>query len=137
MYAIKDAMIAKEHSEHELDCAIFNMDIRTFGKDYEKYYLRGRDEAGIRFIQSRIHSVDEVRETGDLLLTYVDEKGDLHQEQFDMVVLSVGLEIPEETVELAGKIGVEVNESRFALRLPGPGYSFPGCSRGPRTFPHP
>ena len=41
MYAIKDAMIAKEHSEKELDAAIFNMDMRTFGKDYEKYYNGG------------------------------------------------------------------------------------------------
>jgi heterodisulfide reductase subunit A-like polyferredoxin len=38
MYAIKEAMIAKEHAHGDLDCAVFNMDMRTFGKDYEKYY---------------------------------------------------------------------------------------------------
>ena len=49
MYAIKDSMIAKEHSAGDLDCAIFNMDIRTFGKDYEKYYHRAKDKEGVRF----------------------------------------------------------------------------------------
>ena len=35
---MKDAMIAKEHAHGDLECTIFNMDIRSFGKDYEKYY---------------------------------------------------------------------------------------------------
>jgi heterodisulfide reductase subunit A-like polyferredoxin len=53
MYAIKDAMIAKEHSSGELDCAIFNMDVRTLGKEYETYYRRAgvRQHAGITLSQ--------------------------------------------------------------------------------------
>jgi len=58
MYAIKDAMIAKDHAHGDLDCAIFYMDIRTFGKDYEKYYTRAKETAGVRFINARVHSVD-------------------------------------------------------------------------------
>ncbi len=114
MYAIKDAMIAKEHSEKELDCAIFNMDIRSFGKDYEKYYLRAKTEDKVRFIKSRVHSVVENRETGDLILNYVSENGIMEQEEFDMVILSVGLEIPKSTVELAERIGVKLNRYNFA-----------------------
>ncbi|MGD9086482.1 MAG: NAD(P)-binding protein, partial [Desulfobacterales bacterium] len=97
MYAIKDSMIAKEHAEEDLDCVVFNMDIRTFGKDYEKYYNRAKD-AGIRFIKSRIHSIDEIGDTGNLSVRYMDDAGDLQVEEFDMVVLSVGLQIPESTV---------------------------------------
>ena len=63
MYAIKEAMIAKEHAAGDLDCAIFNMDIRSFGKDYEKYYLRAKDSVGVRFVKSRIHTIDEIPET--------------------------------------------------------------------------
>jgi len=114
MYAIKDAMIAKEHSAKELDCAVFNMDIRTFGKDYEKYYLRGRDESNIRFVKSRIHSIVENRETGDLILNYVDELGTMLTEEFDMVILSVGLEVSDSTIELSERIGVELNKHNFA-----------------------
>jgi heterodisulfide reductase subunit A-like polyferredoxin len=75
MYAIKDAMIAKEHSEKELDTAIFNMDMRTFGKDYEKYYNRAAQEEGVRFVKSRIHSVTEEPGTDNLVLRYADEDG--------------------------------------------------------------
>ena len=56
MYAIKEAVIAKEHSEQELDAAIFYMDMRTYGKDFEKYYTRAEEERGVRFVRSRIHS---------------------------------------------------------------------------------
>jgi len=117
MYALKDAMIAKEHAGGELDCVIFNMDIRTFGKDYEKYYQRARD-AGIRFYKSRIHSVDEEFGSGDLMIRYLDESGILQEETFDMVVLSVGLQIPAEVAELARRLDVDVDAHNFAATHP-------------------
>ena len=117
MYAIKDSMIAKEHADEDLDCVVFNMDIRTFGKDYEKYYNRAKD-AGIRFIKSRIHSIDEIADTGNLSIRYMDDAGQLQIEEFDMVVLSVGLQVPESTVQLAERLGIELNDSRFAVSHP-------------------
>jgi heterodisulfide reductase subunit A-like polyferredoxin len=117
MYAIKDSMIAKEHADEDLDCVVFNMDIRTFGKDYEKYYNRAKD-AGIRFIKSRIHSIDEIADTGDLSIRYMDDTGQLQIEEFDMVVLSVGLQVPESTVQLAERLGIELNDSRFVASQP-------------------
>ena len=117
MYAIKDSMIAKEHADGDLDCVVFNMDIRTFGKDYEKYYNRAQD-AGIRFIKSRIHSLDEVGDTGNLSIRYMDDSGQLQVEEFDMVVLSVGLQVPQATVELAERIGIELDASNFAVTHP-------------------
>jgi heterodisulfide reductase subunit A-like polyferredoxin len=117
MYAIKDSMIAKEHAGEDLDCVIFNMDIRTFGKEYEKYYNRAKD-IGIRFIKSRIHSLDEVGDTGNLSIRYMDDAGRLQIEEFDMVVLSVGLQVPQSTVALAERIGVELNNSSFAVTHP-------------------
>jgi len=117
MYAIKDSMIAKEHAHGDLDCVVFNMDIRSFGKDYEKYYNRAKD-AGIRFVKCRVHSLDVVPETGDLSIRFVDEAGNLMIETFDMVVLSVGLQVPESTAALAKRLKIEVNESRFAVTQP-------------------
>jgi heterodisulfide reductase subunit A-like polyferredoxin len=93
------------------------MDIRTFGKEYEKYYLRAKD-TGIRFIKSRIHSLDEVGDTGNLSIRYMDDAGQLQIEEFDMVVLSVGLQVPQSTVALAERIGVELNNSSFAVTHP-------------------
>ena len=118
MYAIKDAMIAKDHAHGDLDCAIFYMDIRTFGKDYEKYYTRAKDTAGVRFINARVHSVDEAGPGRSLRLRYVDEKGELREEEFDMVVLSVGLQVAPETRELAKRLAVDVDRYSFAVSPP-------------------
>jgi len=114
MYAAKEAMIAKEHIHGDLDCAVFNMDMRTFGKDYEKYFLRARDREGIRFVKSRVHTVTEIPETGDLKVRYADESGALQEETFSMVVLSVGLTIPDTAVDLAKKLDIDLNKYNFA-----------------------
>jgi len=118
MYAVKEAVIAKEHSNEPLDTAIFFMDMRTFGKDYEKYYDRARDEHGVRFVRSRIHSIDPIPGSDDLLISYSDEAGLIHEERFDMVVLSVGLEVKADTIELAQRLGVDLNEHNFAATHP-------------------
>jgi heterodisulfide reductase subunit A-like polyferredoxin len=131
MYAIKDAMIAKEHSGGDLDCAIFYMDIRSFGKDYELYYNRARDREQIRFMKSRIHS-----------LTEDPENGTMQEEQFDMVVLSVGLEVPDHSVELAKKLGINLNKHKFVDTDPfapvassRPGVFTCGIFQGPKDIP--
>jgi heterodisulfide reductase subunit A-like polyferredoxin len=118
MYAIKDAMVAKEHAHGDLDCAIFNMDIRTFGKDYEKYYSRAKDKEGVRFIKSRLHTIEEVGEERNLLIHYADDTGELHEEIFDILVLSVGLQIPESTIELAKRLNVDLDKYNFAVTQP-------------------
>ena len=140
MYAIKEAVIAKEHAVSELDCAVFYMDMRTVGKDFEKYYNRAQEE-GVRFIRSRIHSVDPA-EDGNLKLRYVTEDGSPTEENFDLVVLSVGLETPPEVIELAGRLGVEVNENNFAqsdaftpVATSRPGVFACGAFAGPKDIP--
>ena len=142
MYAIKEAMIAKEHSEGDLDCVIFNMDIRTFGKDYEKYYLRAKDSEGVRFSKARIHTITEIPETGDLHVQYVDEDGSRAEDTFSMVVLSVGLGIPQSSVELARRLGIELNSYNFVetdsfapVATSRPGFFTCGLFQGPKDIP--
>jgi len=142
MYAVKESMIAKEHAHGELDCAIFNMDIRTFGKDYEKYYLRARDKEGVRFVTARVHTITEVPETGDLILEYADKSGTMKQETFNMVVLSVGLQIQPGTVELAKRLDVKLNKYNFVDSDPftpvstsRPGIYTCGVLQGPKDIP--
>ena len=142
MYAVKEAMIAKEHIHGELDTVIFNMDMRTFGKDYEKYFLRARDKEGVRFVKSRIHTVNEIPETGDISLEYVDETGNIKEEIFSMVVLSVGLTIPDSAVELARRLDIGLNSYGFAATHPfdpvttsRPGIYTCGVFQGPKDIP--
>jgi heterodisulfide reductase subunit A-like polyferredoxin len=104
MYAIKEAVVAKEHADHDVDTAIFFMDMRTYGKDFERYYNRAREEQEVRFIRSRIHSIGEDPETHDLIIRYADENGDMQSEIFGMIVLSVGLETPQELLDMAQRL---------------------------------
>ncbi len=142
MYAVKEAMIAKEHAHGDLDCAIFNMDIRSFGKDYEKYYLRARDKAGVRFVKARIHTIQEIPATGSLGVEYVDDSGAFYGEEFDMIVLSVGLQISGATVETAERLGVALNKHHFVDGSPfapvetsRPGVFACGVFQGPKDIP--
>ncbi len=118
MYAIKEAVIAKDHSKELLDTAIFFMDMRTFGKDYELYYNRAKEEHGVRFVRSRIHTIDPIPGTDDLRIGYSDETGAMHEEVFDMVVLSVGIQISQGTIDLAEHLGVALNSYNFASTHP-------------------
>lgn len=113
MYAIKEAVMAKEHNGDDLDCAIFFMDMRTPGKDFEEYYEKSKDR-GIRFVRSRVHTINPIPETDDLEVRYVTEDGTIKTEVFGMIVLSIGLEAAPETVELAKKLDIELTPSNFA-----------------------
>ena len=142
MYAVKEAMIAKEHVHGDLDCAVFNMDMRTFGKDYEHYYNRARDKDGVRFVKARIHTISEIPETGDLIVKFADEAGAMQEETFSMVVLSVGLQVQPDAAELAERLGVEVDKYRFAKSEPfapvattRPGIYTCGVLQGPKDIP--
>ncbi len=112
MYAIKEAVIAKEHLGPEFEPTIFFMDMRTHGKEFEKYYTRAKAQ-GVRFIRSRVHTITETAADGTLSLRYVTEEGALVDEQFDLAVLSVGMEPAESAVETAKKLGVALNPHRF------------------------
>jgi heterodisulfide reductase subunit A len=142
MYAIKEAIIAKEHSHEPMDAAIFFMDMRTHGKEFEKYYWRARDEFGIRFIRSRVHSVDPVPGTDDVAIRYLDEEGNLKHETFDMLVLSTGMEVAPEVMELGKTLGVELNSNKFAdtssftpVSSSRPGVYICGAFQGPKDIP--
>jgi len=141
MYAIKQAIIAREHSKRPLDCAIFFMDMRTHGKDFERYYENARSR-GIRFIRSRIHSIEPYSEDNGLLLSYIEEDGTFRQESFDMVVLSVGLEIDKRVVELSKRLGIELNQYNFVrtdifspVCTSVPGIYVCGAFTGPKDIP--
>jgi heterodisulfide reductase subunit A-like polyferredoxin len=112
MYAIKEAVIAKEHAGDDVDCAIFYMDMRTYGKEFERYY-EGAKAQGVRFQRSRVHTIDPVAGSDDLVIRYVNEDGSLASETFDLIVLSVGLTISPEVVELAQSMGVGLTGGNF------------------------
>ena len=118
MYAIKEALLAKDKTDGKIEPVIFYMDMRTFGKTFQRY----RDEAesihGVRFERARIHSVIPDRNSGDLLLGYADSSGKQQEENFDMVVLAVGQRPTPETKGIAEQVGIELNSWGFAQTAP-------------------
>jgi len=111
MYAMKEALIAKEHVP-TVEPTIFFMDIRAHGKDFDKYYDKAKD-IGVTFKRGRIGKVKENPENGNLLLYHVQENGKMVIEEFEMVVLSVGLHPPKDIVKLGDALGVRLNKYNF------------------------
>lgn len=139
-YAIKQAMMAKDHVK-DLEASIFFMDMRTHGKEFERYYERAKG-LGIDFKRCRVHSLEPVKETEDIYFRYIDDRGKQIETQYDMVVLSVGLCTPPSAMELAYHAGVELNEDRFVefssfdpVGTSRPGVFSCGAFSGPKDIP--
>ena len=140
-YAIKEAVVAKEHNS-AVEATIFSMDIRTFGKGFEAYYDKAKTEYGVRFIRCRPSVIEEVAETKNLIIKYETEDDKIVKEEFDLVVLSVGLEPPKEAEKLANRLGIELNNYGFCqtdnfspVESSKPGIFVCGVFQGPKDIP--
>ncbi|KUO66351.1 MAG: 4Fe-4S ferredoxin [Gracilibacter sp. BRH_c7a] len=140
MYAIKEAVIAKEHSRQPLETTIFYMDMRCHGKDFEKYYQRAKEQ-GVKFTRSRIFEVVK-GDNGNLLIRYAEQDGCLRTDEFEMVVLSVGLNPPAESIELLKTFDLKANKYGFvqtndlkSIQTSQKGILAAGVYSGPKDIP--
>lgn len=141
MASIKEAVIAKEH-DSSVEPTIFFMDIRAYGKDFDKYYERAKNTSGVRFIRSMISRVVEDPLTGDLQMTYVSDDDRLTTETFDLVVLAVGIKPSASTESLANLLGVGLDANHFAetstfnpVETTKPGIFVAGAFQAPKDIP--
>lgn len=116
MYALKEAIMAKEH-DPDIACDLFFMDIRAHGKGFDDYYERAK-ALGIGFIRCRPIKVEELEDSHNLRIGYLDEAGVYKTSEFGMVVLSVGFQPTAETRDMAAKLGLAVNQDGFAVTHP-------------------
>jgi heterodisulfide reductase subunit A2 len=112
MASIKEAVIAREH-DASIEPTIFFMDIRAYGKDFDKYYERAQKEGGVRFVRSMVSRLVEDPITHDLSITYLNEQNNLITETFNMVVLAAGIKPKASTVEAAGILNVNLDALNF------------------------
>lgn len=112
MYATKEAIIAKEHAGEDLQCDIFFMDIRAFSKGFEAYYETAR-KLGVNYIRCRVPKVEEVPETKNLRITYLTDDDRKVSKEYDLVVLSVGMQPPRSVRQIAETFGVRLNQFGF------------------------
>jgi heterodisulfide reductase subunit A len=141
MYATKEAVIAREHMS-QIEPTIFYMDLRAYGKDFDKYIERAKNEYGVRFVRCRVPEVEEIPETKNLRIRYETEDGKLHEEQFDLVVLSIGFTPSENVKKLAKNLGVELNKHGFCktqtfhpMETSKPGVFVCGMFSSPKDIP--
>ena len=141
MYAVKQAIMAKDHADDPLDCAVFYMDMRTVSKDFDRYVDTAR-QTGVRFIRCRVHSLERGAEAEGIAISYLDENGQLVEEQFDLAVLASGLQVSPEAIELAGRLGVELDPDKFVAQTAlepvstsVPGVYVCGAFAGPKDIP--
>lgn len=116
-YALKEAMMAVDHGTG-LQATIFANDIRTFGKGFEAYYETAIQQYGVRIQRGLIAGIKERPTTGNLLIGYVDDAGRSVEEEFDLVVLSVGLRPSAKGVQLAERLGVKLDPTGFCQTEP-------------------
>ncbi len=113
MFAIKEALLAKEKSSGEVETAIFYMDMRTFGKNFQRYRDEAEKDHGVRFIRNRVHSIESAGNAGDLVVVYSDRDGTRHEEDFDLVVLAAGQRPSSGTETLAETTDIALNPWGF------------------------
>jgi heterodisulfide reductase subunit A len=118
MHATKEAIVAKEHSAGDLDTDIYFMDMRAFGKGFDRYYERAKSEYNVSYRRCRLPVVEQAAHKGDLLLSYLDEGGKLQKERYDLVVLSTALIPPKTVGTFKDAAGLELNKYNFVDTKP-------------------
>ncbi len=111
-YATKHAIIAKEHIP-DAEIHIFAMDVRTFGKGFEEYANRAKEEYGVIYHKARVAKIFQ-KKNGNLIVKY-EKDGKSFEEEFDLVVLSVGFEACEDIKRYSEIFGIDLNEYGFVL----------------------
>ena len=141
MSATKEAMVALEHVQG-LDISIFCMDVRAFGKEFDGYVNRARDEHGVKYIRAMPSRVVEMPGSKNARVRFFDDKGEENQEEFDLVVLSVGLRPSASVKDTAAKLGLGLNEFGFCatdrlapMAASKPGIYVAGAFQEPKDIP--
>ena len=140
-YTQKQVILTKEH-EPDSECTVFHNDIRAFGKDFERYFQRAEQLDGVEFIRSYASIAKEDPETGSVTVRYATPADGVKEAEFDMVVLSVGLNPPETNRQLSEQFGIDLNDHGFCatessnqIKTNRPGVYISGAFQGPTDIP--
>ncbi len=140
-YTQKQVILAKDHDE-AIDATVFHNDIRAFGKDFERFYQRAERLPGVRFIRSYVAIGREIPESRNVTIRYATDSDGVKEEEFDLVVLSVGMTPPKDARDLANKFGIELDSRGFCKTDPvnpiatsRPGIFVSGAFQGPADIP--
>jgi heterodisulfide reductase subunit A2 len=118
MIAVKEALLVKDKLETPVETTIFYMDMRTFGKSFQRYRDSAEQTHGVRFERARIHSVTTDPTSGAPIIRYAQSDGNLKNEIFDLVVLAVGQRPAKGSRELSQLFDIPLNPWGFIQTSP-------------------
>lgn len=140
-YTQKQVILTKDH-DAGIEATIFHNDIRAFGKEFERFYQRAEKLSDVRFIRSYVSIGKEIAENKNVTIRYSTPDDGVKEEEFELVVLSVGLNPPADVQQLAAKFDIELNSHGFCKTNPlnpiettRPGIFISGAFQGPVDIP--
>ncbi|MDO8733681.1 MAG: NAD(P)-binding protein, partial [Elusimicrobiota bacterium] len=149
MFSAKEAIVTKEHIP-DADITVFFIDIRAYGKGYEEYYERAKNEYDVKYKRCMVSKVTEIPATAvggkKLKVRYVDDTVEkvqqchpersegsrcspkdeilrsaqndkaygIKEDDFDLIVLAVGIGPSHQAVELSKRLGITLDKYNFA-----------------------
>jgi heterodisulfide reductase subunit A len=140
MSSAKQAIVAKEHSP-ELECCIFNTEIRAKGKNFYEFIVKSEEEYGVEYINGRVSMVNINPENENLILYYEDiNEHIVENSEFDLVVLASALFPNNSYYKLLERLDVDFNEFGFISeeglqKCEDNNIFFTGYSRKPKDIP--
>jgi len=141
MHSIKEAIIAREH-EHETESFIFYMDLRTVGKGFEEYKVRGATVSNLKYIRGRVAEVLQDEDLNPVVYYEDTEQRRVVSMTLDMVILANACSPSKGITALAKMLGLELEENNFVKTHPNrpldtnvPGIFTCGCAQGPLDIP--
>ncbi len=145
MNAVKDSMLIRQHDPEVEEITVLYTDLRAFGKGYEDFVRRAREEGNARFVRGRPAKIDYNAES-DTLEVFVEDTLEHRQKRIraDLVVLSIAAAPNDGAVELAKTLGIEVDRYGFikkkdpaisAMETIREGIYVCGSAGGPQVIP--
>ena len=116
-YIQKQVILAKDH-DPDIEAMIFHNDIRSYGKDFERFYQRAENLPGVEFIRSYVTIGKENPETKNVTIKYSTPDEGVKEEEFDLVVLGIGLNPLTEGEQIANTFGIELDSHGFCQTNP-------------------
>jgi heterodisulfide reductase subunit A len=137
MFALKEAVLAKEKGGEDVEATIFYMDMRTFGKGFYRYREKAEQEHGVNLVRCRVQAVLPNAD-GSLMIRYFDpQDSEFHFATYDLVVLSTGQSPYEDHRKLADLLKMDLTAQQLLptepfskIRLPRPGIYMCGSLTG-------
>lgn len=140
-YIQKQVILSKDH-DADMVATIFHNDIRSYGKDFERFYQRAENLPDVNFIRSYVTVGKEIPETQNVTIKYSTPDDGVKEDEFDLVVLGVGLVPPANVENFADIFGIELNHHQFCnidptdpIKTSRPGIFISGAFQGPLDIP--